>query len=246
MDTAKKIYAAGCAALLCLSLSSCAHRAHKGQDTDLSAHAPAVPDKCTDPLSRGGKRISAREISFCLAESLGKIKGWTQEDYGPGGKPVSKAAVNVRPLAVKIDTKANAPLPNTEIILIEGKTFIRQNGTWKEADADSADKNYALISRMPRYFETMLNPKLRAAGTDPQQTYSIEGKTTLLGREVTKISAENRDPQGRIPARTFRFYVTKDYLTLKSEILQDGKIISSSVVTAVDRYQQIRRPKISK
>lgn len=261
---------------IALALTGCSTAAEPGAAQDASPDSEAESISCSTPVSSLPSPINARALAFCQADALGKIAGYVQED-AVDGKLVSRSRVNINPLAVEIEAFDQTDTPDTageedadtdaqpaaagtnkagsatasssqKAILVQGNTYVQRDGKWVQATTDSDDENLAYQATMPLRFEALLNPHLRAAGTDPELYYEVTGTDTVDGTPVTVLSAQlvragSEDSQG---ADESRLYIRDDYLVLKSESTYDvsgHKQVSTSTLMQVDQPQDIANPR---
>lgn len=229
---------------LALLLAGCSN-----EDVESTATSPADPptavDHCTDPLAGNPTDVNAQELAFCQAEGLTKIAGWIQED-AIDGTLASRSRVNIDPLAAEIQSYTMSGVPGPRAILIRGNTFVERDGQWVQATTDSNDETLAYQATMPMRFEALLNPKLRAAGTNPDLTYSVIARETLNGEDVTVLSMQLSTDAETNDTRESRLYVRDDYVVVHSEStfrINGSNQIRTTVLTTIDEPQEIINPR---
>ena len=229
---------------LALLLAGCANGDVESA-TESPADPPAVVDHCTDPLAGDPTDVNAQELAFCQAEGLTKIAGWIQEDT-IDGTLASRSRVNIDPLAAEIQSYTMSGIPGPRAILVRGNTFVERDGQWVQATTDSNDETMAYQATMPMRFEALLNPELRAAGTNPDLTYDVIGHETIDGDAVTLLSLQLSDDAETSNARESRLYVRDDYVVVHTETtfrVNGSNQVRATVLTTIDEPQKIINPR---
>lgn len=231
------------AACLTLSLAGCGDSAPEEPDGPASGTTIAVPESCVDPLAGNPETVNARELAFCEAEAIADIEGYVQMDYFDG-RHVSTSRVNINPLAVEIRSDPDSENGNW-VILVAGKAYVHQEGNWVEARRDSDDEHLAYQSTLPDRFEALLNPNIRAAGTDATLEYTVVGNETVNGYETTVLSllADDGSTSGQVVEN--RVYVRDDYVVVRSQTTSEAagtKHVRLSSVKDIDEPQEIVNP----
>lgn len=228
---------------LALLLAGCSETAES--DAETTGSAPATIDHCTDPLAGDPTDVNAQELAFCQAEALGKISGWVQEDT-VDGMLASTSRVNIDPLAVEIQSYTDSGEPGARAILIRGNTFVEREGKWVQATTESDDGTMAYQATMPMRFEALLNPELRAAGTNPDLTYEVIGHEEIDGENVTVLSLQLTGDADGGDTRESRLYVRDDYVVVQSESefrVNGSSQVRATVLTTIDESQEIINPR---
>lgn len=243
----RRILAGLTAALLVVSTASCSLNSEPDTETTKSNNADApVPTECRNPLGRKQSLISARELAFCEAEALGKLAGYVQTDT-VNGTAVSISRVNIDPLMVEIVSEPNAESTGSRVILANGATYIEQsNGSWIQARPDSKDSSVAYQASMPKRFEALMNPNLRAAGTSPNLVYTLE-HVTEIGQDTVFVLEAVID-KGVESGRKMisRIYVRPDYIVVRSEtesIVSGRSTVRKAELTEIGNPQKILNPR---
>lgn len=216
----------------------------------LAGCSPSEPDaaeqparvSCSVPLSSQPELLDAPSLAFCQAEALGKIAGYVQED-AVDGEVISRSRVNINPLEVEISSLDSAGKVTSRAILVEGNTFVQREGKWVQAMADSSDENLAYQATMPVRFEALLNPQLRASGTDPNLRYTVSGTDTVNGQPVTVLKWQLDSEADTMESR---LYIRDDYLVMKSESVYTDpgrEHTRTSTLVEVDVPQDIANPR---
>ncbi|QOR47777.1 hypothetical protein INS90_00215 [Trueperella pecoris] len=230
-----------CLGALTLTLGACSNQA-EAIPSETSPASASVPDHCSDPLAGKPAKINARELAFCQAEALGKIAGYVQEDTLDGTLS-SRSRVNMDPLAVEIQSFSQSGDPIGRVILVSGNTFVEREGSWIQAKADSDDDALAYQATLPKRFEALLNPHVRAAGTDPSLEYSVVGTETIDSTPVTVLSLEVTNDSDRLVSK---LYIRDDYVVLQSEstyTVNGTQRVRGSKVSEIDQPQDIINPR---
>lgn len=227
--------------LACLTLAGCS-------GTSSSAPTPTPDETCTHPLEGESTSVNARELAFCEAESIGKIEGYVQEDY-LNDQLVSTSRVNIKPLAVEIKTQPEDS--GQWMILVAGKAYSHINNDWVEARPDSDSAELQAAAGLPDRFEALLNPKIRAAGTDKTLTYTVDGTEEVNGVDTTKLVLELDDPQNPDVHYTNHKWISANYIVMKSMTVTssttgDSTTSRMSILTTVDKPQDIPNPLFGK
>lgn len=227
---------------LSLALTACADAE---DEVAAEPSETAVVDHCTYPLAGQPTQVNAQELAYCQAEALGTIAGWVQEDT-VDGELASISRVNIDPLAVEIQAYAASGEPGPRAILVRGNTFLERDGQWIQTTTDSEDETMAYQATMPMRFEALLNPAIRAAGTNPDLTYNVLGREEIDGERVTvlslRISSEAEDGD----TRESRLYIRDDYVVVQSETtfyVNGTGQVRASVLTTIDEPQEIINPR---
>lgn len=229
--------------------------------TAMSAHSPAISSKKSGDDSSdssdsaddsngssdsGGSRspqtVDAKTLTYCTTEAIGKLDGY-RETQLLNGEEISSSRVNVDPLRVHITRAHPEPGDIEEVIMVESFTFAKINGEWIEATEDNPNPAVTALLNLPQSFQTQFNPKLRAAGTSESVVYTVEGTDTVLDQRVLVLSAAIASEAGEF---TSKYFITNDYLVLRSQIIRADGSISSSEMTAVGEREDITNPILAK
>ncbi|MDO5025257.1 MAG: hypothetical protein Q4E03_01910 [Trueperella sp.] len=238
------------AALLALGISGCSLDSSQTDKPADSANATdPVPTKCKNPLGRKQSLISARELAFCEAEALGKLAGYVQTDT-INGTVVSVSRVNIDPLMVEITSEPNSDNPGSQVILANGAAYLKQpDGSWVQARPDSKEADVAYQATLPKRFEALMNPNLRAAGTSPNLVYTLGEAAKIGGDTVFVLEAEIDDGSESGRKMLSRIYVRPDYLVLRSETestISGRSTVRVSELTGIDEPQRIINPRFER
>ncbi len=228
--------------VLALALVGCANGTNEPEAAEPSSSTPVV-DHCTDPLAGNPSEVNAQELAFCQAEALGKIAGWVQEDT-IDDRLSSLSRVNIDPLAVEIQSFNDSGGGGPRAILIRGNTFVQRNGKWVQATTESDDETMAYQATMPMRFEALLNPNIRAAGTNPNLTYTVIGHETVNGEPVTVLSLEIDSEAG--DTRESLVYIREDYVVVRTESrfrVNGADQTRATELTTIDEPQDIINPR---
>lgn len=158
----------------------------------------------------------------------------------------STSRVNIDPLAVEIQSYTDSGEPGARAILIRGNTFVEREGKWVQATTESDDGTMAYQATMPMRFEALLNPELRAAGTNPDLTYEVIGHEEIDGENVTVLSLQLTGDADGGDTRESRLYVRDDYVVVQSESefrVNGSSQVRATVLTTIDESQEIINPR---
>lgn len=202
----------------------------------------AAVDHCTDPLKNSPTTVNARELAFCQAEALGKLAGYVQEDT-VDGQLATRSRANLDPLAVEIESFGGDGDAAGRVILVSGNTFVQRDGSWVQATSDSTDETLAFQSTLPGRYEALLNPNVRAAGTDPTLEYKVAGSDVVDGTPVTVLTLTVSDDADTLVSTLF---IRDDYVVIRSEseyTVNGKESTRTATLTAVDEPQDIINPR---
>lgn len=211
--------------------------ASSGNGADTAASAANSPQQEANHSSKAAS-ANAQELTVCVTEAMGKLKGYQQETISQGFTQTSR--VNVNPL--KADMQLDPALDNglSQVIMIEGFVFAKVDGEWIEATEDNPDPIIKDLLNLPKSFQTQFNPNLRSAGTDDSIIYSVTGTDTILDEPVLVLEAPIASEQGTYISR---YYLDAKYRLLRSETLtESGEVTSTSTITQLDATQSITNP----
>ena len=232
------------ALLTAASLTACGgETSAQSECTDPAAAAFELLSKQADSeeIEQAAVRVNAQQLSACSAEGLAKLSGY-EERASLNGNPVSTSRVNISPLAVDITITAPNPGTPEEIVLVNAFAFAKINGEWLEATKDNPDSTIASIPDLRNGFETQLNPRLRAAGTDASIEYELTGFDEVLGQPVIVLATELPGGNSGEPYEV-SYFVNEDYVILRSVVSgSDGQNTRVSEITSYDVAQDIRNP----
>lgn len=209
---------------------------------DPTTEPSTAVDHCTDPLKNATATVNARELAFCQAEALGKLAGYVQEDT-VNGKLATRSRANMDPLAVEIESFDRGGKESGRVILVGGNTFVLRDDAWVQATSDSSDETLAFQSTLPVRYEALLNPKARAAGTDPALEYKVVGSDVVDGTPVTVLTLTVNDDADKLVSKLF---IRDDYVVIRSEseyTVNGKESTRTATLTAVDEPQDIINPR---
>lgn len=176
--------------------------------------------------------VDAKTLVYCTTEAIGKLDGYREKQL-LNGDEISSSRVNVNPLRVHITLADPQAGDIEEVIMVESLTFAKLDGKWIEATEDNPNSTVKALLNLPQSFQTQFNPKLRAAGTSESVIYTVEGTDTVLNQPVLVLRAKIASETGEF---TSKYFVTKDYLVLRSQIIRaDGSTTTSEMTVAGER-----------
>lgn len=215
-----------------------------------------IPTECTDPLAdaKKGDVINGRELMFCQSEALGKIDGYVlTRVQGEGAEAfvTNTSRVNIDPLAVEIVAPGTAGADAT-VVLIGGRTYVKMpmDDNFVEVTENTTDESLVQFAQLPSTFVTLLNPKLRAAGTSPTLMFTVVGTDKVDGVDVTVVEAILTEGS---TFATQTDYIDSRYLPIKSVLKvaatkEPDKILvnATTSMTEIDKSQHIVDPQTGK
>ncbi|MFP7697238.1 hypothetical protein [Trueperella sp. LYQ143] len=169
----------------------------------------------SNPLTGNPTEVNARTLAYCQALALRNITGYIQEDT-LDGQLVSRSRVNTHPLSAEIESFDAAGKRVNHSVLNQNTIFVQHGTSWVQASVDSPDKNLAYQATIPARFETLLNPSVRASGTDPALTYRVTGKKTVNGQTIFTLTL-SRSNDDDIPDSDVHLVIRSDCLVLRAE-----------------------------
>lgn len=209
-----------------------------GEDSTDSLRTSAHDSSNDSGDSDKPQTVDAKTLVYCTTEAIGKLDGY-RETQLLNGDEISSSRVNVNPLRVHITLADPQAGDIEEVIMVESLTFAKLDGKWIEATEDNPNSTVKALLNLPQSFQTQFNPKLRAAGTSESVIYTVEGTDTVLNQPVLVLRAKIASETGEF---TSKYFVTKDYLVLRSQIIRADGSTTTSEMTAAGEREDIANP----